>query len=315
MNRVIDNEASVVSVNRADAKGEAKTPYPDIVLDAQGVVDDAHRGDWHRQVSLLAVESIDRFSQAKERPFAYGDFAENITTRGVDLLRTTPLDRFTIGAVELEVTQLGKKCHGGGCAIFREVGQCVMPTDGIFCRVLEGGTLRAGDTIAYAPKVLRCQVITLSDRAHGGIYADRSGPRIGYHLQEYAKESRWGVETETTLLQDGTGPLEHALQDAREAAVDVVFTTGGTGIGPRDFTPDVVNAMADRVIPGIMEHIRVKYGAEIPNALLSRSVAAVLGRTLVYTLPGSIKAVDEYMAEILKTLEHAICMVHGLDAH
>jgi molybdopterin biosynthesis enzyme MoaB len=77
----------------------------------------------------------------------------------------------------------------------------------------------------------------------------------------------------------------------------------------------VVTALADKTIPGIMEHIRLKFGAEKPNALLSRSVAAVMGRTLVYTLPGSVRAVNEYLGEILVSLEHAIRMVHGLDAH
>ena len=97
--------------------------------------------------------------------------------------------------------------------------------------------------------------------------------------------------------------------------MDAVFTTGGTGIGPRDITPDVIETMADRLIPGIMEHIRIQFGAEKPNALLSRSIAAVMGQTLVYALPGSVRAVSEYMGEILKTFEHALLMIHGIDAH
>ena len=94
-----------------------------------------------------------------------------------------------------------------------------------------------------------------------------------------------------------------------------MFTTGGTGVGPRDVTPDVVAALADKTIPGIMDAIRIKYGAAKPNALLSRSVAAVIRSTLVYTLPGSVRAVEEYMDEILKTLEHLIFTLHGLDLH
>jgi molybdopterin adenylyltransferase len=94
-----------------------------------------------------------------------------------------------------------------------------------------------------------------------------------------------------------------------------VVTTGGTGIGPRDITPDVVMALADRLVPGVMEAIRVKFGAEHPGALLSRGVVAVRGRTLIYTLPGSVRAVEEYLGEILQTLEHALCMLHGLDTH
>ncbi len=93
---------------------------------------------------------------------------------------------------------------------------------------------------------------------------------------------------------------------------DFIFTTGGTGIGPRDITPDVIRPLLDREIPGIMDHIRIKYGTALPQALLSRSVAGVIAKTQVYALPGSPKAVEEYLAEILKILIHATLMVHGL---
>jgi molybdenum cofactor synthesis domain-containing protein len=105
------------------------------------------------------------------------------------------------------------------------------------------------------------------------------------------------------------------LQAAAGGGVDVVFTTGSTGVGPRDIAPEVVLAMADKTIPGIMEHIRITYGRKHPNALLSRSVAAIAGRMLVYTLPGSVKAVQEYMSEIVTTLEHLLLTLHGVDPH
>ena len=95
----------------------------------------------------------------------------------------------------------------------------------------------------------------------------------------------------------------------------MIFTTGGTGIGPRDFTPEVVKTVMDKEIPGIMELIRIKYGQEKPNALLSRGVAGVMGNSLIYSLPGSVKAVNEYMSEITKTLQHLIFMLFGLDVH
>ena len=94
-----------------------------------------------------------------------------------------------------------------------------------------------------------------------------------------------------------------------------MITTGGTGIGPRDFTPDVVQSMLDKEIPGLMELIRMKYGQEKPAALLSRSVAGVMGKSLVFTLPGSVRAVSEYMSEILRSLNHMIFMLNGIDLH
>ncbi len=96
---------------------------------------------------------------------------------------------------------------------------------------------------------------------------------------------------------------------------DVIFTTGGTGIGKRDITVDTVKSFQFREMPGIMELIRVKYGQEKPNALLSRSVAGIIDDTFVYTLPGSVKAVNEYMVEILKTIDHLFHMRAGIDSH
>ncbi|HEX7584798.1 MAG TPA: molybdopterin-binding protein, partial [Prolixibacteraceae bacterium] len=96
---------------------------------------------------------------------------------------------------------------------------------------------------------------------------------------------------------------------------DVIFTTGGTGIGPRDYTPDTIRPLLDKEIPGIMELIRVKYGMEKPAALLSRGVAGVSDKTLIYCMPGSVKAVTEYCNEILPTIEHSLYMLEGIDSH
>ena len=307
---------SVLSVNVSERQGTSKQPVAEIVIDERGVKGDAHAGDWHRQVSLLAVESIERFSSEAGRAFGYGEFAENITTRGLPLPDTHMLDRIQIGAtVELEITQLGKKCHGGGCAIFQQVGQCVMPKEGVFARVLRGGVVKPGDAVVHIPRALRCSIVTLSDRASQGVYADQSGPRLHERMEAFAQEKHWRIEADTALMPDDADQLRSRLITACNAGAHVVFTTGGTGIGPRDITPDVVARLADKTIPGIMEYIRAKYGAQKPNALYSRSVAAIHGQTLIFTLPGSVKAVDEYLDEILKTLEHAILMLHGLDAH
>ena len=96
---------------------------------------------------------------------------------------------------------------------------------------------------------------------------------------------------------------------------NIIITTGGTGIGPRDITVETVIPLLSKQIPGIMEYIRIKYGTEKPTALLSRSVAGVIGKSLIYTLPGSVKAVEEYMREIVKTLSHTINMQYGVDKH
>jgi molybdenum cofactor synthesis domain-containing protein len=96
---------------------------------------------------------------------------------------------------------------------------------------------------------------------------------------------------------------------------NIVITTGGTGIGPRDITVETIRPLMTKEIPGIMEFIRIKYGAEKPNSLLSRGIAGVTGKSLIYTLPGSVRAVEEYMNEIVKTLKHTIYMQYGVDKH
>lgn len=305
----------VVSVNISEKKGTIKKPVPQIMLDENGVQTDAHAGSWHRQVSLLSTESIRKFTKEAGRSIQFGEFAENITTEGLELWKTHPFDRISIGEVELEVTQIGKECHGTSCNIFKEVGNCVMPKEGIFARVLKNGIVKAGDVFTYRPKVFNVQVITLSDRASRGEYEDKSGPAVSLRLQKWFEEIGWESAVDNTVIPDAEAELESLVAGFVNQGVDFIFTTGGTGIGPRDITVDVIRPMLQKEIPGIMELIRYKYGSQKPNALISRAVAGVTAQTLIYTLPGSVKAVEEYLNEILPTLRHSIMMLHGIDAH
>lgn len=305
----------ILSVNISKKKGIIKTSVDKITLNEEGIEQDAHAGLWHRQVSFLANESVERFAKDLGRKVAYGEFAENITTEGIEVWKCSPGDLFSNGEVELEVTQIGKKCHGAGCAIYDEVGKCIMPKEGIFCRVIKGGELKAGDELEYFPQTFLAKVITLSDRAFQEEYEDISGPLLVDRLQLFCEKNNWLFEIEHCLLPDDEEILQEELREAQLSGADLVLTTGGTGVGPRDFTVDAVLGLLDKEIPGVMEMIRMKYGAKHPNALLSRSVAGTIGDVLIYTLPGSVKAVNEYMDEIEKTLKHTIYMVRGIDAH
>ena len=158
-------------------------------------------------------------------------------------------------------------------------------------------------------------VITLSDRASRGEYEDLSGPAIQDQVIVYFRERDIRIDFRTHLIPDDPGKLEELLIQARETEADVVFTTGGTGIGPRDFTPEIAGSIIEKELPGIMEMIRVKYGMVKPNALVSRGIAGVSGKTLIYTLPGSLRAVAEYCSEILPTILHSVKMVNGIDDH
>jgi len=135
--------ATVLAVCISQNKGERKQPVAAVELvPDHGIAGDAHAGDWHRQVSLLAQESIDKM-RAMGLDVNAGDFAENITTSGIDLVSLPIGSRLELGSVLLEVTQIGKECHTR-CAIYYQAGDCVMPKEGIFARVLKGGVVTAG---------------------------------------------------------------------------------------------------------------------------------------------------------------------------
>ena len=139
--------AKVVSVNISERKGEQKHPVPEIHLRLRhGIVGDAHAGDWHRQISLLAEESVDTMRPSCPIPLDAGVVAETITTERIDLKHLPVGTHLRIGETEVEVTQIGKECHSD-CAIKKAVGKCVMPTEGIFAVVVKEGTVRAGDEI------------------------------------------------------------------------------------------------------------------------------------------------------------------------
>jgi len=141
-----DISGTVVAVCMSSEKGVRKKPVEVVsLLPEHGIEGDAHAGGWHRQVSLLAEESIEKM-RALGFGLSPGDFAENITTRGIELAELPVATQLVVNTVELEVTQIGKECHAG-CEIRKLVGDCIMPREGIFARVISGGEIRPGDTI------------------------------------------------------------------------------------------------------------------------------------------------------------------------
>ena len=151
-------KGKVLSVNISEAKGTPKKSVnPGVMIEDFGFEGDAHAGKWHRQVSLLAQESIEKAKNGPQNGLCHGIFAENITTEGVEL-HTLPIGtRFGIGeeGIELVLTQIGKECHMG-CAIRQQVGDCIMPRRGVFCRILKGGTVKPGDSfrVIFVPEEL-----------------------------------------------------------------------------------------------------------------------------------------------------------------
>lgn len=274
-----------------------------------GIEGDAHAGKWHRQVSLLSHEKVETF-RARGAVVDDGAFGENLVVEGYDF-KTLPIGtKFRCGDVELELTQVGKECHSH-CEIYKTMGDCIMPREGVFTEVVKGGRIRRGDAVDVEPpapdRPFTAAVITLSDKGAKGEREDKSGPKIC----ELAREAGYEVK-ETLLLSDGTEPLKSQLiRLADQRQMDVIFTTGGTGFSERDLTPEATTAVCDRMANGIADAIRNYSMTITPRAMFSRAVSGIRGKTLIINLPGSPKAVEEALEFLLPHLEHGLGILRG----
>ena len=304
----MSNKGRVIAVCISERKGTQKTEVPSVRLVPEwGIEGDAHAGKWHRQVSLLALEKIEDF-RAKGAEVDYGAFGENIIVEGFDLRELPVGTQFRIGDALLELTQIGKECHTH-CAIYHQVGDCIMPREGVFTVVLEGGEVKAGDTVelieADPERAFTAAWITLSDKGAAGEREDKSGPLIG----EMLKEAGYNV-VENVLIPDEPEMLKAQLiRLADQRQVNVIITTGGTGFAPRDRTPEATEEVCDRMTPGIAEALRAYSITKTPRGMLSRGAAGIRNRTLIINLPGSPKAVSECMEYLLTALDHGLEML------
>lgn len=296
---------TVVAVSLSERKGTRKENVGEIYLKPNhGVVGDAHAGPGHRQVSLLAEESIAK-ARARGLDVKPGDFGENITTSGLDLPALPVGTRLVAGDAVLEVTQIGKECVSR-CAIYYLAGDCIMPKEGIFARVVASGRIKPGDRIEVNNKN-RIAILTASDKGARGEREDRSGEVLREMLSEL------GDVVEYVLVPDDKDRISAELiRLADERGMDLILTTGGTGFGPRDVTPEATLAVVDRLAPGLSEAMRAAGLRSTPKAMLSRAVSGIRGRTLIINLPGSPKAVIENLEAILPALPHGLEILRGI---
>jgi len=284
----------VVGLARQGAGDASPRPVRDLFFNRAGVV-----GDQSGQGPVVIMQdwaALSALAAREAKQCLPGVNGEHVAVHGLNTLPLRPGDRLAIGPLLFEVS-------------------AVTPGLGIAARVLRGGAIRIGGWVRHEARRLRVLIITLSDRASRGIYSDRSGPKVQAMLEAWAQENQWGLELTLACIPDDADAFRALLQEAQERALDLVVSTGSTGVGPRDVAPEVVTALADKLIPGIMEQVRFKYGQDKPMVRLSRSVAAVLGESVVLALPGSPRAVEEYLCEIAPLLEHLILSVHGAELH
>lgn len=298
--------AFITSVCRSERRGTAKQNIQSgMLVENFGLEGDAHGGDWHRQISLLSQDRIDAFN-ARGAGVIPGAFGENLAVSGLDL-KTLPVGcRLRIGdVVLLEITQIGKTCHSS-CEIAQRMGECIMPTNGIFARVLRGGMVSVGDEVRV---LWRTAVLTISDKGAAGLREDKSGPAVctcaeqhGYHV------------VHTQIIPDDWDTIVKTLQTlCDEDKADLILTTGGTGFAPRDVTPEATEAVITRRTPGIAEAMRAGSLAITPRAMLSRAAAGIRARALIVNLPGSPKGAVENLEFVIDTLGHGIALLKSTE--
>lgn len=298
--------AYITSVCRSERRGTAKRNITGgVLVENFGLEGDAHGGNWHRQVSLLSQDRIDAFN-ARGAGVIPGAFGENLAVAGLEL-RTLPVGcRLRVGErALLEITQIGKTCHSS-CEIAQRMGECIMPKEGIFARVLRGGPVAVGDEVRV---VWRAAVLTISDKGAAGAREDRSGPAVcalaeqhGYHV------------VHTQIIPDEFDAIAQALRAlCDEDRADLILTTGGTGFAPRDVTPEATESVLIRRAPGIAEAMRAGSMAITPRAMLSRATAGIRARALVVNLPGSPKGAAENLGFVIDALGHGIALLKSAE--
>ena len=293
-------KAVCISLKRGTAK---KNIHESELIKDFGIKNDAHGGNWHRQVSLISAEKIFQFNKSGGN-VKDGDFGENLIVEGIDFKSLPVGTLLKCNESVLEISQIGKDCHSH-CEIFKRVGDCIMPREGVFAKVIKGGYIKEGDVMTAEinkEKKLTAAVITLSDKGSTGQRVDKSGPKV----KEILEENGYEVIEYILLSDDKDNISKNLIRLSDQRQVNLIITTGGTGFSKRDNTPEATTAVMTRNAPGIAEAIRFQSMKYTKRAMLSRGVSVIRNNTLIVNLPGSEKAVSESMEVIMGTVEHGI---------
>ena len=300
----------IIAVCTSDHKGIQKKDVSTAHFSAEwGIDGDAHAGKWHRQISLLSADKIEAFNKRGANVIP-GAFGENLVVEGFDF-RALPVGTLLrCNDVLLEMTQIGKECHSH-CEIYKKMGDCIMPREGVFARVLEPGTISVGDEMTIVPREghfpWQAAVITLSDKGAAGERKDESGPAISKRLREASYE----VVEEIVIHDDERVLKQQLIRLCDQRQLDLILTTGGTGCSARDITPEATLAIADKNVPGIAEAMRAESLKITRHAMISRAASVIRGKTLIINLPGSPRACMENMDVFMDTIPHAMGLLRN----
>lgn len=292
----------IVAVCLSNKRGVPKKNVKKGTLkEGHGLIGDAHAGPGLRQVSLLAKESL-REIRKRGLKLGCGGFGENLTTKDIELTSLLVGTRLKAGEAILEVTKIGKECKKP-CSIYKRWGNCILPSQGIFAKVLKGGIVEENDSIQVLnSKSISAGIVIVSDRSASGQRKDESGKLIMDALKIIDAEAiRYKVIPDEGRLISSTLTLW-----ADEGILDLIITSGGTGFSPRDVTPEVTKEILDKETPGLPEMMRARSATKTKLAYLSRGVAGIRKSTLIINLPGSPKGAKECLDIISPILGHAI---------
>ncbi len=291
-------------------KGIAKHEVPGARITVEhGLEGDAHAGEWHRQVSLLAHVDIETM-RAKGLALEPGAFGENLVVDGLQTDQLGVGSRLRIGPVLLELTQIGKVCHTR-CAIYYSTGDCIMPRTGLFARVLEGGELIPGASVEVvhriARSVIQAAVITISESSAAGAAFYTAAPALSELL-------RAGLQARIAWTQTIACEIElisAALKELCDRRVDLVITIGSAGKSARDVAPEATRNVVDRGLAEIIAAMRTVSAEEDAIALLTPAVGGARRETLIVNLSGSLNSAMESLNAMLPALPDTVKMLRG----
>ena len=281
-------KGKIVAVCKSVHKGERKANVGQArLIENFGMDGDAHAGPWDTQIRLLAQESIYK-ALKKGLKVGPGDFSENITTRGIELSKLSVGTKLKLGEeVVLEITQKGKDCTKK-CTIYNMIGDCIMPQEGVYAKVLQGGTVTVGSDIKVFLDV-SVGVVYLTE-----VLKNENTTRI--IIEETLKS--WELEYIQSEKCSNRDALKHTIEQMCNDGINIVFTVGGSGILMRDYAPEVLSEIMDKELPGVANLIRAKHLTQF-CALTYCGRAGIRGKTVIVNLPDDNEVLKKSLQEVL----------------